>query len=298
MSQTFSSPQVTCRPALESDHPDIVEFCKGIWDGGDYVPEVWHHWFNDPNGILATAEHNGHAIGCAKLTLLAEGQWWLEGFRVDPQYQGLKVGSVLHNYMTDWWQEHCNGTVRLMTSAKNIHVHHLCEKTGYVKAHEVCGYIASPVDEATNNFSPAAETSQMASFAIQTESLKQTDQLIDLGWRVCTLNEQVIGKFSDEKADFIHTFYWWKDKQGLFSAWEDEDDNKRRLGVGMLACALDDMSTLLVNIRRFASHKKYDEVFHIVFDLPQIVAQMEAAGFTKHWENNAFVFEKKHRSRV
>ena len=294
MTQTFSSPQVLCRPAIESDYPDIVEFCKGIWDGGDYVPEVWHHWLNDPNGLLATAEYDGHATGCAKLTLLAEGHWWLEGFRVDPQYQGLKVGSRLHSYMTDWWQEHCDGTVRLMTSAKNVHVHHLCHETGYTKAHEVCGYLATPIDETTNNFSPAAETSQMALFAIQTESLKLTDQRVDLGWRVCKLNELVIEKYSSDKADFVHSFYWWKEKQGLFSIWEDEDEDKRRLGVGVLACELNDMPSLLMDICRFAAYKKFDEVFHIAFDLSQIVSQMETAGFTKYWEHNAFVFEKKH----
>jgi GNAT superfamily N-acetyltransferase len=298
MTQTSSSPQVLCRPAIERDYPDIAEFCKGIWEGGDYVPEVWHHWFNDPNGLLATAEYDGRAIGCAKLTLLAEGQWWLEGFRVAPPYQGLKVGSSIHNYMSDWWQGHCDGTVRLMTSAKNIHVHHLCDKTGYTKAHEVCGCVANPIDEVTNNFSPAVETSEMASVATQTESIQLTDHFIDLGWRVCKLDEQVIAKYSGDKADFAHTFYWWKDKQGLFSAWEDEDDDKRRLGIGVLACALDDMSALLMDVRRFAAHKKFDEVFQIMFDFPQSASQLEAAGFTKHWEHNAFVFEKQHPNRV
>jgi len=294
MNQTFSSSQVICRPAIESDHPDIVEFCKGIWDGGDYVPEAWHDWLNDPNGLLVTAEYDGHAIGCSHLALLADGQWWLEGFRVDPGYQGLKVGSQIHNYMTDWWQEHCDGTVRLMTSAKNVHVHHLCEKTGYTKVHEVCGYLASPINEETDNITPATGASEMADLAIQSESIKLTDQHVDLGWRVCKLDEHVIERYSSYKADFIHKFYWWKDRQGLFSVWEDEDEEKRRFGIGVLACAMDEMSALLMDVRRLASHKKFDEVFHIIFDLPQVVSQMEAAGFTKHWENNAFVFERKH----
>src|SRR5512143_3375071 len=135
MTPTFSSPQVVCRPALARDQADINEFCKGIWEGHDYVPEVWSHWFKDPNGILVTAEYSGHAIGCSKLSLIAEGQWWLEGFRVDPNHQGLKVGSRLHTYLTDWWLEHGDGTVRLLT--QNIAVHHLCARGGYVKTHEL-----------------------------------------------------------------------------------------------------------------------------------------------------------------
>lgn len=294
MTQTFSSPQVLCRPALESDYPDIAEFCKGIWDGGDYVPEVWHHWLKDPNGLLATAEYDGHAIGCTKLTLLAEGQWWLEGFRVDPQKQGLKVGSRLHDYVTDWWGEHCGGTLRLMTSAKNVHVHHLCERTGYVKAHEVCSYESSPQDEPLETISPVTDAREAANFALASESLQMTGHRVDLGWRICALTEQVIKAYSNEKADYLHAFHWWRDKQGLFSVWEDEEDGRRRLGIGLLACAMEDMPALLTDIRRFASREKFDEVFQIAFDLPQIIRQLKIAGFTKRWENNAFIFERVH----
>jgi GNAT superfamily N-acetyltransferase len=298
MTQSFSSSQVLCRPAIESDYPDIAEFCKGIWDGGDYVPEVWHHWLKDPHGLLATAEHDGRAIGCSKLTLLAEGQWWLEGFRVDPQHQGLKVGSRLHDYVTDWWQEHCGGTLRLMTSAKNVHVHHLCKRTGYVKTHEVCSYESKPLDEPFETISPAADVREAANFALASETLQLTDHRVDLGWRICTLNEQVIKDYSSKKADYIHAFHWWGDKQGLFSTWEDEEEGRRRLGIGVLACAMEDIPAFLTDIRCFASRKKFDEVFQIAFDLPQIIHQLKMGGFTKRWEHNAFVFEKRHPVRA
>ena len=298
MTQSFASPQVVCRPALSRDYADIVEFCKGIWDGGDYVPYVWRHWFKDPNGTLVTAEYNGHAIGCGKLTLLAEGQWWLEGFRVDPNHQGLKVGSRIHNYLTDWWQERGDGTVRLMTSSQNFPVHHLCDKTGYAKTHEVCGYKAVPVDEPIDTVSLITDAQEAAALSLASESLQLTGGRIDLGWRICTLTEQVIKNYSTEKMGFTHIFHWWGDKQGLFSTWDDEEDDKRTLGVGPVACSLEDMPALLTDIRRLAGREKYDEVFHIIFDLPQIAHQMEAAGFVKHWDHNAFIFEKRHPVRA
>lgn len=294
MTQTISSPQVLCRPALEGDYPDIAEFCKGIWDGGDYVPKVWHHWLKDPHGLLATAEYDSHAIGCSKLTLLADGQWWLEGFRVDPKHQGLKVGSRLHDYVTDWWREHCGGTVRLMTSAKNVHVHHLCERTGYVKIHEVCGYESLPLAGPVETISPVTDIQEAAEFALASESLQLTGHHIDLGWRIGALTEQVIRNHSSEHADYFHTFYWWRDKQGLFSTWEDEEEGRRRFCIGVLACGLQDMPALLTDVRRLASHDKFDELFYILFDFPQVVTQAATAGFTKRWEHNAFIFERRH----
>jgi GNAT superfamily N-acetyltransferase len=292
MPQTFSSPQVVCRPALPLDYADIREFCKGIWEGGDYVPEVWRHWFNDPNGLLITAEYNGRAIGCAKISLLADGQWWLEGFRVDPNYQGLKVGSRIHNYLTDWWAEHADGSVRLMT--ENPAVVHLCEKTGYTKIHELRGYKAGPIDEAIQAFSPATDMHEAAAFAIQSESLQLTDGLIDFGWRVGAATEHSFEIFSGDKASFVHTFYWWRDKQGLFSAWEDEEDGRRTLTLGLLACAVNDLASMLLDIRRLAEHLKFDRVFLLAFLNPQIISQLEQAGFFTTWENYLRLFERKH----
>jgi hypothetical protein len=256
---------------------------------------VWEEWFNDLNGLLAVAETNGHAIGCSKVSLLSRGQWWLEGFRVDPNYQGLKVGSLLHNYVTDWWLAHGDGILRLMTDAGNFAVHHLCDKTGYAKTNEVCGYKASPLAEPTNRFSPVLDLSEAASFAMESESIKTTAGLTDLGWRIVKPDQQVFEIYSSDKANYAHTFYWWKDRQGLFSAWEDEDDGRRTLVLGVVACALKDMPSLLTDIRRFAASRKFDGIFQIAFDMPQIIFQLLAAGFEKKWKrSNAFVFEKEH----
>ena len=199
MTQTCSSPRVVCRPALPRDHVDVAEYCKGIWEGGDYVPDVWPHWLNDPNGCLVTAEYNGHAIGCAKLSLIDDGQWWLEGVRVDPAHQGLKVGSKMHHYLTDWWADHGDGTLRLLT--ENPAMVHLCEKTGYVKTQELRGYRAPPIGEYTENFSPSTDTSEAATFALQSETVKLTNGLIDFGWRIGTCNQQIFEKYSGYEAD-------------------------------------------------------------------------------------------------
>jgi RimJ/RimL family protein N-acetyltransferase len=312
MTQTFASPHVVCRPALPRDHADVAEFCKGIWEGGDYVPDVWPHWFDDPNGVLVTAEYKGHAIGCAKLSLIDEGQWWLEGVRVDPNYQGLKVASRMHNYLTDYWVENYEGTLRLLT--ENPAMEHLCLKTGYVKTHELRGYRAKPIAELSDHFSPATDTHEAAAFATESETLQRTGGLIDFGWRIGTAGEHIFEIYSGYKADspalalgrlapsgsrpergasVVHTFYWWKDKQGLFSAWEDEEEDKRQLVLGVLACNLDDMSALLMDIRRFAARKQFDKVFFLAFLKPELLAPLEQAGFSTSWENYLRLFERK-----
>ena len=299
MTQIFSSTEVSCRPALARDHADVAEFCKGIWDGGDYVPEVWEEWLNDSKGLLAVAETNGQVIGCSKITWMSEGQWWLEGFRVDPKYQGHKVGSRVHDYVTDWWLEHGDGVLRLMTKSDNFAVHRVCDKTGYVKTHEVCGYRTTPLAGPATNFSPVMDLREAAGFAIASESIQTTDRLADLGWRVGMPDQSIFEMYSGEEADHQHTFYWWRDKPGLLSTWEYEDEERRTLCLGVLACALEDMPAILLDARRFAAQKKLDSVFQIAFDIKQITSQLEAAGFERYWKHsNAFIFEKKHPARA
>ncbi len=287
----FSSPQVVCRPAIARDHADITEFCKGIWEGDDYVPEVWPHWYNDPYGVLVTAEYAGRAIGCAKLSRITDGQWWLEGVRVDPNKQGLKVGSQIHNYITEWWLKRCDGVVRLMT--ENPAVVHLCQKTGFTKTHELRGYRALPIDEPVSNFSPATNLSEITAFALASETVQLNHQLMDFGWRFGTLTPQALANYSGYKADFSHTFHWWKDRQGLFSAWEEDENGRHQLMLGLAACALNDLPTLLTDIRRFAASKHFDRVFLLAFLTPQWLEKLEQAGFSTSWENYLRLFERR-----
>ena len=47
---------VVCRPALAKDTEEVMELCSHIWDGGDYIPQVWDEWLADPDGLLGVAE--------------------------------------------------------------------------------------------------------------------------------------------------------------------------------------------------------------------------------------------------
>ena len=299
---SFSSPVVVCRPALPRDTADVMEFTKLIWDGHDYVPYVWNHWLKDPQGILAIAEYGGQAVGLAKVTLLAPGQWWLEGFRVDPKYQGLKVGSHIHEYIDDWWMQNGDGIVRLMTNAKNIRVHHLCEKLGFHKTGEMVGFVAEPLKESIENFTRAVDQTlpppgayyEAANFALKSESIKLANNISDFGWRVMQPNEDALRQFTASGADFEHTALWWRDHQALITTWNDDDDGAPVLGLGVIACDMKDMSALLMDVRRLAGEMNCKNVLHIAYSHPQIFAALKDAGYERKWENAGFIYEKKH----
>lgn len=300
MNKTFSAGQIICRPALERDLDEIKEFCKAIWDGQDYVPEVINDWFHDPQGIFAVTEYAGHAIACSKITWLADGQWWLEGFRVDPSYQGLKIGSLIHHYVDQWWLDHGDGMLRLMTSSKNQAVHHLCEITGFRKLFEVRGYKADPLAGGGDMFMPAASSErdlqQIIEFVQGSASLKMTNCVVDFGWRFADPTQNKALPFLFLNSAFDSNFLWWHEDRGLLIIWDDfdSDQEEHTIGIGVLACALEDMPALLMDVRRLAAVEGKTSVFWLAPVHEQVQAALRQAGFSSDWDNTAYIFEKKH----
>jgi len=287
----FSSPCIVCRPALPSDTADVKEFCKFIWDGHDYVQYVWDDWLADPRGILAVAEYGGRAVGCARVSLSAPGQWWLHGFRVDLRYQGLKIGSHIHEYIDAWWLTYGDGVARLMTSSQRVKVHHLCEKLGYAKILKMRGLAASPLAATTDSFHPLDEADLPAAleFVLASPLLAVAHGLVDLGWDVIQPTPDTIAKIIRFGLAF-----WWRNGEGLLLTWDDDEAEGKALGIALPACSLASLPGLLRDARCLSARLGRSGLFWIAPVQDEVLSAAETAGFTKDWEHDGFVYEKRH----
>jgi GNAT superfamily N-acetyltransferase len=289
--QTFSSPVVVCHHALPRDTADVLEFSKFTWNGHDYIQYVWDKWRADPDGILAVAEYGGRCVGMAKISLLAPGQWWLQGFRVDINYQDLKIGSHIHEYIDAWWLEHGAGYARLMTSSQRFKVHHLCDKLGYVRVSELTDHRALPLDEPTTTFQPIAqlEISKALEVAQSSPVLKLNHGLIDIGWEAIHPTAEILAETARAGMAF-----WWRGRESLLLAWVDEDEDGKVLGLALPACPLESLSELLADVRRLCAQLGCVRVFWIAPLHDDIRQAAEAAGYTGTWDSTAYVYEKRH----
>ena len=281
----FTSPRVVIRPALPRDIADVAEFTKFIWDGHDYVGEVFPRWLADPQGQLLAAEYAGHCVGTAKVTLLAPGQWWLEGFRVDPKFQDMKIGSRLDASANEWWDEHGDGILRLLTNSKRVKVHHLSEARGFVKLGEVFGYETGPLAESTEAFTPLKpeEVEEAIAFCQRVAP----NGRMDMGWRFVTPNADTLRAAAETGNAF-----WWRDRAGFLSAWGDDDERGTSLTVGLAACAGAVLSTLLADFRRLASARGAAVVGWMGIVNEMVIQSLEAAGYKRTWENAGYLYER------
>ncbi|HEX7975142.1 MAG TPA: GNAT family N-acetyltransferase, partial [Anaerolineales bacterium] len=179
-----------CRPATEGDTPAMLELTSTIWDGEDYVPLVWAAWLGDPHGRLAVAEiasgeQAGRVVGLGKLTCLGPSDWWMEGLRTHPQFEGRGVASALHAYLVDAWLRFGGGTLRLATSSKRFAVHHLSERSGFSRIGEFSSFQAAPSEPDRRRFRALSlpEAPAALDYARRSPSLALSSGLIDLGWQ-------------------------------------------------------------------------------------------------------------------
>lgn len=296
MPLTFTQPRVVIRPTLPADTPDVLEFCKYIWGGQDYIPYVWDEWFHDPKGILFTAEYAGKAVGVVRVVQTAPGQWWFEGFRVDPRFQGRQIGSQLHEYIVDWWLKYGDGKVRLWTNAKRVKVHHLCERLGFTLKQSRGMYVAPSLAEPAGAFTPVKveEAPSAADLACQATSQLTFGGTLDISWQAVTPNETSLRELLAWPEGRV---LWWRDRQGLLCLWENDEYRPPCPTIALAACENADLSALLREARGYARQAGYDQIVINARLVPEMDAALTSAGFTREGEDANYEYERVHPER-
>ena len=282
---TFSDPPLVCRPALPSDTSDVFEFTGRIWEGRDYIHLVWEEWLADPHGILVSAQLGPRVVGIAKVSPVFPGQWWLHGLRVDPEHQGMKIGSRLHEFTNSWWLTHGDGTIRLLTGTNRVQVHHLCERTGYTRLAEIITYrrLLTPGGRPTNAapapldfFQPVTSTEVPAALEFARQHHRHIGGLMDIGWRFVEPDQASL-------TDCVRAarLHWWRGREGLLATWEDDEDSGPVLGIGLAATREPgQLEHLLRDVELLADPMNVQTIFWLAPREPLVETALEHAGYS------------------
>jgi GNAT superfamily N-acetyltransferase len=77
-----TSRDLTLRPMRTADRARVIEICRDVWDGHDYLPRVFDEWVTDAGAAFQAAEVDGVVVGLQRLRPYATGLVWYEGLRV------------------------------------------------------------------------------------------------------------------------------------------------------------------------------------------------------------------------
>jgi GNAT superfamily N-acetyltransferase len=119
------------RPAQPQDRDAVLALDAKIWDGQDYIPEVWDEWLADSANPLLVGEDASGVVALARLSSAGPGQAWLQGLRVAVEARGRGYARQLLAHQLKLARRRGETTVRLMTDEDNYAVHHLSESLGF-----------------------------------------------------------------------------------------------------------------------------------------------------------------------
>jgi N-acetylglutamate synthase-like GNAT family acetyltransferase len=277
LSDAWSSPRLVCRPALPSDTPAVLALARQIWNGNDYLPNVWSDWLADPCNHQFIAQYGSQLIGTINLKQLGPDQWFLEALRVHPDFQGRGFSNQLFAYVIQDFHERGAGELRLITSSRRLVVHHLCDRWGFKKSGEIRCFTAEPRAGPANAIHPLpafAAISALASFD-RNLLLPKALNLVDLGWEYGRPGKALIAHAINTDLAFT-----WQEGRGYFMLFYDEYDGLRFPYLSAITCAPADLTNMLIDIRHWTAQMGFSAIAWNVILQPALLPNLAEAGFT------------------
>ncbi len=118
------------RKVTLGDRKGIIAISSKIWDGQDYIPNVFEDWVTDKNRKFVCLTNNGEIRGFASMRIMPDESVWFEGLRVAPEWRGRGYGKELTEYLVEKVKRN-RGIIRLSTYFKNYESLHIVKKYGF-----------------------------------------------------------------------------------------------------------------------------------------------------------------------
>ena len=279
---------IQIRPARATDRPAVEIICAQKDE--DYITDVWDEWLADPPGKLIVAELNGRTVGFAKLSRLADDEWWLEGLRVDSDHRGQGIAGKLQAHLVAHAHQIGQGALRFGTHSANNPIHRIAARDGFRRVATYRRYRADPL--------PAAD-------AIPLRQLTETD--LPAAW------EMVYESPRYQAASGLYEERWlWKNltRERLArhlaagDAWGVDaheelaslalvcrTEKEDVLDVGYVDGSEDTLVALLQGLRGLTTRQHRAEVRIKPANEPVLIAAIEAAGYERHRDHDLLIFE-------
>jgi GNAT superfamily N-acetyltransferase len=278
---------ILCRPAGQADTSQAIRMVASIWQGEDYVPQVWDSWLADGDGLLAVAEWHGRLAGFGHLADLGWGEAWLEGLRVAPDLQGQGIGSSLHEYFVARWLERGFSVVRLLTHERREAVKAMCTRTGVEPVARV-RFRRGFARQGRHGFVESAVNNKEALRQLAAEGTPHfCSGLMDLGWELAEMTRQRLQSTGGMRL------WSWRNGRGWLITRSKEDGSDPALT--LCAAAGEPFAELMVECSHLAHDLGAEEIHWLVPEWAKLIQALDMAGFGDDQEIEIFIVYERRR---
>lgn len=280
---------LTFRRVTLADRPAMLDICATVWDGDDYLPQIFEAWVAAPEGQFTALETEGRVVALAHLTRLAPGEWWLEGIRVHPDYRGRGLAAALHDYHLNLWKQIGEpGTLRLVTGQPAVIK--ICERSGFTKALAFNFSEAPLLTDAPPRFTLVTlpEAERAFNLVARAPFYAEQNGLCDLGWRFRALTPAYFA----ERVTAGRVYRWGDWEAALVTLLPEEtDEYYPGLRVQFPAVSPARLASFFTDVRRLAYALGQPRVVYCPPPRPDLLAQLKLIGYAPPWDETEYCFE-------
>ncbi len=277
------------RPARPEDRADVEALCAQVWGGEDYIPQVWDQWLTDPEGELSVVELDGRVVALAKLSHIADDEWWLEGMRVHPHYRRLGISRLLQAHQLAVAEQRGVGVLRFATASYNRPIHRNASRDGFRRVAEFRRYSADAMPGPQSLRLLRPEDLEVAWGLVENSPIwRISGGLYETDWRWQQLTKDRLA------AHIAAGQVWGIDLDGRLAALAVVllDPEEARLAVGYVDGTPEGLRALAWGLRLLTYQQGYPRVRIFSVADPVLLEALRSAGLTPDREYSLYIFEK------
>ena len=274
------------REIIYSDKNEVLKISSQIWDGDDYVENVFDEWIRDDDGLFTGYWEDEKLIGFGRMRFLTPTDIWLEALRKDPKTNVKGVGNKIAEYYMEQLKGKRINSIRFSTYFGNITSIKLNEKLGFkkiltlsLKELEISKQLIKPIN---NLIKKDFDLKVLDQYIMNSSYLKKTNHFIGKGWVVHRHSHRLIKEFHANKQFAVYSENGETKGAILFS----EVEYNSVFWISFIEAENEEIYQALMNIvttRALKSNCKKIQL--LVPDISEIMCFIDSSGF-KSWEQN------------
>lgn len=282
--------RLALRDARPGDRKSVLDFCRNTWPGyGDFISRVWPEWIRARSGRFIVAELDGTPAGIAKITDFGNGQFWLEGLRVDPRHRGEGIADAINREVLHTLKRFRPSKVRFCTGLTNRTSRHIGRKYGFEIVARFRYYWVKPrAGRVQGEHADRRSASSIFDFISGSRFINLSSGLISEGWVFKELDRTLLDGYLRRRQ--VHIIKRAGELKGVAVYPLEKNDGTMTMGY----VEGDDRSIkILARGCRYLASARGDEFCSVAVPTRRYAALVEQVGYARKDSVGQVVFEYK-----
>ena len=281
-----SAVQLFLRSARREDTVAVMEISATVWEGHDYLPEVWERWLEQTpeDGFLVVADVDSRLVGIQHTSLQPGGVAWMEGIRVHPEFRNQGIGGrMLEHALSTARTVGCHRS-RLSTARINQASSKIAESNGFEEIAIFHIFTAGAADERPGRVRRTKVTT--AELQDLRARLHEQDTLVVSEWTAYDLPAQ------KSPADFTCALVYEVDRRIAGIGLASESRDRTDLCIAYLDGSQEAIAQLALAMRAEAGVRGLRSATGMLRRTSRLDAGLLQAGFTTNRDLVVGVYER------